>query len=118
MKWYMNLEIGSKQLLAYLVLLALTSFLGLVALHGLGNVRAQAAELADRSFPLTQALSELRPAMFVYRVSEIDYVFTLLPPLPRIQSLRTGRKAESDSSNLTAQRHRYHSWLLRGNFRS
>ena len=79
MKWYMNLEIGSKQLLAYLVLLALTSFLGLVALHGLGNVRAQAAELAERSFPLTQALSELRPAMFVYRVSEIDYVFTQDP---------------------------------------
>jgi len=79
MKWYMNLEIGSKQLLAYLVLLALTSFLGLVALHGLGNVRAQAAELADRSFPLTQALSELRPAMFVYRVSEIDYAFTQDP---------------------------------------
>jgi methyl-accepting chemotaxis protein len=76
MNWYRNLEIGSKQLLAYLVLLALTSFLGLVALHGLGNVRAEAAELADRSFPLTQALSELRPAMFVYRVSEIDYVFT------------------------------------------
>jgi hypothetical protein len=45
----------------------------------LGNVWAQAAELADRTFPLTQALSELRPAMFVYRVSEIDYVFTQDP---------------------------------------
>lgn len=79
MKWYMNLKIGTKQLLGYLVLLILTGFLGLFALHDLGTVREQAAELAERRFPLTQALSELRPSMFQYRVSEIDYVFTLDP---------------------------------------
>lgn len=79
MKWYMNLKIGTKQLLGHLVLLILTGFLGLFALHGLGTVREQAAELAERRFPLTQALSELRPSMFHYRVSEIDYVFTLDP---------------------------------------
>jgi hypothetical protein len=75
----MNLKIGTKQLLGYLGLLALTGFLGLFALLGLGTVREQAAELAERSFPLTQALSELRPGLFQYRVSEIDYVFTQDP---------------------------------------
>ena len=79
MKWYMNLKIGTKQLLGYLVLITLTGFLGLFALHGLGTVREQAAELAERRFPLTQAFSELRPGMFQYRVSEIDYVFTQDP---------------------------------------
>jgi methyl-accepting chemotaxis protein len=79
MKWYMNLKIGTKQLLGYLVLLTLTGFLGLFSLHGLGTVREQAAELAERRFPLTQALSELRPGMFQYRVPEIDYVFTQDP---------------------------------------
>jgi hypothetical protein len=79
MKWYMNLKIGTKQLLGYLVLLALTDFLGLFALHGLGTVREQAAELAERRFPLTQALSELRPGMFQYRVSE---TITSSPRIP------------------------------------
>jgi hypothetical protein len=79
MKWCTNLKIGTKQLLGYLGLLALTGFLGLFALLGLGTVREQAAELAERSFPLTQALSELRPGLFQYRVSEIDYVFTQDP---------------------------------------
>lgn len=67
MKWYMNLKIGTKQLLGYLVLITLTGFLGLFALHGLGTVREQAAELAERRFPLTQAFSELRPGMFQSR---------------------------------------------------
>ncbi|HEY2352305.1 MAG TPA: methyl-accepting chemotaxis protein [Candidatus Acidoferrum sp.] len=75
MKWYMDLKIGTKQLLSYLVLLALTGFLGLFALHGLGVVQEQAAELAGRRFPVTQALSELRPGMFQYRVAEMDYIF-------------------------------------------
>jgi methyl-accepting chemotaxis protein len=79
MKWYMDLKIGTKQLLSYLVLLALTGFLGLFALHGLGVVQEQAAELAGRRFPVTQALSELRPGMFQYRVAEMDYIFTQDP---------------------------------------
>jgi hypothetical protein len=41
MKWYMNLTIGTKQLLGYLALITLTGFLGPFAL-GLGTVREQA----------------------------------------------------------------------------
>ncbi len=79
MKWYMNLELGTKQLLSYLGLFTVTAFLGIFALHGLGVVREKESELAEQRFPLTQALSELRPGLFQYRVSEIDYVFSQDP---------------------------------------
>src|SRR4030088_2878082 len=79
MKWYSNLKIATKQLLGYLVLFALTCVLGISALHGLGTVRGQAAELAERGFPITEAFSELRSALFQYRVAEMGFAFMLEP---------------------------------------
>jgi methyl-accepting chemotaxis protein len=89
MKWYLNLEIGSKQLLAYLVLLALTSFLGLVALHGLGNVRAQAAELAD-TIVINLGNSTAKIGEVIKVVTSIAHKTNLLALNATIEAARAG----------------------------
>lgn len=51
MDWYSNLKMGTKQVLGYSAILALTAFLGLVARYGITAVRADAVDMAERRFP-------------------------------------------------------------------
>ena len=98
MDWYSNLKMGTKQVLGYSAILALTAFLGLVARYGITAVRADAVDMAERRFPLTAALSDLRPSLFQYRVAELEYAFTDEP------QERELRKAKIDMGLADADR--------------
>jgi methyl-accepting chemotaxis protein len=98
MGWYSNLKTGTKQVLGYCAILGVTIFLGLVARYGIAAVRADGVEMAQRQFPLTAALSDLRPSLFQYRVAELEYTFTEDP------QERDLRKAKLDTGLADAEK--------------
>jgi methyl-accepting chemotaxis protein len=75
MKWFMNRNVGTKQILAFGAVLVLITFLGVFSLFKLYAVRATTVDMSDRRGPAIQSLSEMQSGLMQYRVSEMSYVF-------------------------------------------
>jgi methyl-accepting chemotaxis protein len=76
MRWLLDRKIGTKQILAFGVVVALTTFLGVFALIRLADVRATTVDMSEHRIPAIQSLSELRAGLMTHRVGEMSYVFT------------------------------------------
>jgi methyl-accepting chemotaxis protein len=74
-KWLLDRGIRTKQIMAFAVVVFLTIFLGVFALHKLAAVRATAVDMSDHRIPAIQALSDLRAGLMQYRVAEMAYTF-------------------------------------------
>ena len=94
MKWFMNRKVGTKQLLAFGMILLFSIFIGVFALLKLYAVRATTVDMSDRRVPAIQSLAELQTGLMQYRVSEMSYVF-LNDPDER--ALRTANMEEGMS---------------------
>jgi methyl-accepting chemotaxis protein len=78
-KWLLDRKIGTKQILAFGTVVALTTFLGVFALYKLAAVRATTVDMSEHRIPAIQSLSELRAGLMECRVAQMGYVFTSDP---------------------------------------
>ena len=76
MKWLLDRKIGTKQVLAFGVVVLLTTSLGVFALVKLADVRATTVDMSEHRISAIRSLSELRAGLMQYRVAEMAYVFT------------------------------------------
>ena len=60
MKWFMNMKLASKLILAFVVVLSLTTFLGIFAIQKLAAVRATTADMSENWLPSIQVLSQMQ----------------------------------------------------------
>jgi methyl-accepting chemotaxis protein len=101
-KWFLDRKIGTKQILAFGIVVVLTTFLGAFAFLRLAAVRATTVDMSEHRIPAIQSLSELRAGLMQYRVAEMGYVFTNDPDERdlRISNMETGtgtvKKAEGE----------------------
>jgi methyl-accepting chemotaxis protein len=102
MNWFMNRNVGTKQILAFGTILVLIAFLGLFSLLKLYAVRASTVDMSDRRVPAIQSLSEMQSGFMQYRVSEMSYVFLNDPDERELRmanmesGMSTATKAEAE----------------------
>jgi methyl-accepting chemotaxis protein len=75
MQWFYDLRVGLKLGIAFLMVLALTTGLGIFAIVELRNVNAAAAELNKVSLPSIAILATLRNSMNRHRRAELLHTF-------------------------------------------
>jgi methyl-accepting chemotaxis protein len=106
MKWFMNRKVGTKQFIAFGILLLFSVFIGVFALLKLYDVRATTVDMSDRRVPAIQTLAELQTGLMQYRVSEMSYVFLNDPDERALRSanmedgMSLAAKAEADLAPL------------------
>ena len=91
-KWFLDRKIGTKQLLSFASVLALTVILAAFSVVKLAEVRAATVDIADHRIPGMLSLTDLRKGLFQYRVAEMSYVFSNDPDERdlRTANMRTG----------------------------
>ena len=60
MKWFMDMKLATKLILAFVVVLALTAFLGIFAIQKLAAVRATTVDMTDNWMPAIHALDNIQ----------------------------------------------------------
>ncbi len=79
MTWFYNLKIATKLISSFMVVLALTTFIGGFAITQLAQVNESAAEMAENYMPSMQAAQAMQFYMAQYRIREIRHVLAETP---------------------------------------
>jgi methyl-accepting chemotaxis protein len=77
MQAFRNLKISSKLLLAFVAVLALTTFVGVYAVMRLSQINQASSDIATRWMPSSRLLLNIRATTARYRVNELQYLMTL-----------------------------------------
>src|SRR5256885_17233270 len=76
MQAFRNLKISSKLLLAFVAVLALTTFVGLYAVLQLSRINQASIDIATRWMPSSRMLLDIRATTARYRVNELQYLIS------------------------------------------
>ncbi|WP_047219877.1 methyl-accepting chemotaxis protein [Delftia lacustris] len=76
MQAFRNLKISSKLLLAFLAVLALTTFVGLYAVMRLSQINQASVDIATRWMPSSRMLLTIRATTARYRANELQYLIS------------------------------------------
>ena len=76
MQAFRNLKISSKLLLAFVAVLALTTFVGLYAVLQLSRINQASIDIATRWMPSSRMLLNIRATTARYRVNELQYLIS------------------------------------------
>jgi methyl-accepting chemotaxis protein len=79
MRSFHNLKISSKLFVAFSILLALTTSLGVFALTQLADVRQTSQEIATNWLPSVEVLSELKDRTTDFRLKQLDHILSEKP---------------------------------------
>ncbi|NRR33463.1 MCP four helix bundle domain-containing protein [Oxalobacteraceae bacterium] len=74
MKWFYDLKIARKLMLAFGVVIAMTVFLGLYSLGQLTKVNNASTEIATNWLPAIRYLGQMQTSMSRYRISEATHI--------------------------------------------
>jgi methyl-accepting chemotaxis protein len=74
MKWFYNLRIANKLILSFLVVLALTSALGIFAIAQIARVNQASADIATNWMPGMRSALEMKASLSRFRVSELRHL--------------------------------------------
>ena len=72
MKWFYDLKIATKLISSFLVVLALTAFIGLFSINQLALVNSTSTEMAENWMPAMRAAQGIRYYASQYRLREMD----------------------------------------------
>ena len=76
MKFFNNLNIASKLLVAFALLLLLTTALGVFAIGRIGTVHSATEKIKDRSLPSVKSILEMKAIAWRYREGEVARILT------------------------------------------
>lgn len=79
MKWFYDLKIATKLIASFLIVLALTAFIGLFAIAKLAQVNESSTEMADSWMPSMRAAQAMRFYVAQYRLREMRHVLAQTP---------------------------------------
>ncbi|MEW6354464.1 MAG: methyl-accepting chemotaxis protein [Pseudomonadota bacterium] len=77
MKWFYNLKIATKLIISFLVVLALTSFLGVFSIVQLANVNQMSTDMATNWLPSVRVTSDMNTNTSDFRIAELQHVASL-----------------------------------------
>jgi methyl-accepting chemotaxis protein len=76
MKWFRDLKIASKILVSFVMVLAITAFLGLFALSEMADVRSSADDIATNWLPSVKYASDMNTNTSDFRVAELQHLLS------------------------------------------
>ncbi|HZF55813.1 MAG TPA: MCP four helix bundle domain-containing protein [Polyangiaceae bacterium] len=76
MKWFRDLKIASKILVSFVMVLAITAFLGLFALSEMADVRSSADDIATSWLPSVKYTSDMNTNTSDFRVTELQHLLS------------------------------------------
>jgi len=76
MKWFRDLKIASKILFSFVLVLAITAFLGLFALSEMADVRASADDIATSWLPSVKHVSDMNTNTSDFRIAELQHLLS------------------------------------------
>jgi methyl-accepting chemotaxis protein len=76
MNAFYNLKLANKLLLSYIIILALTTGLGVFSVIQLGKVNQKSTDLADNWMPSARMLLELKTDLARYRTNEVQHIMS------------------------------------------
>ncbi len=75
----MKLNVRTKLLGGFLIVLALMVIVGVLAISRIGSIRDDARQLGGNVVPATEALGDIRESVFTFRLVQIRWATALLP---------------------------------------
>ena len=99
MQWFYDLKISVKLITSFLLVLALTAFIGVFSIRQLAKVNEAATEIAESWMPSVRITQSIRSLLGDYRVREARHIMAGSPELKdRIeQEVQVKRKAMEDA---------------------
>jgi methyl-accepting chemotaxis protein len=76
MKWFRDLKIASKILVSFVMVLAITAFLGLFALSEMADVRSSADDIATNWLPSVKYVSDMNTNTSDFRIAEMQHLLS------------------------------------------
>jgi methyl-accepting chemotaxis protein len=79
MQWFYNFKIATKLITGFLTVLALTAFIGALAIYELGEVNQTSTEMDENWMPAMQAAQSMRYFAAQYRLKEARHILAQSP---------------------------------------
>ncbi len=76
MKWFFDLKISRKLLAVFLIVIAMTIFLGVYSLLGLIAVNRASSDIATKWLPSIRASGQMQASLARYRISESSHILS------------------------------------------
>jgi len=76
MKWFYNLKTGTKLMVSFFTVLAVTAFLGIFSIRNMAEVQKAGAEVANMYLPVTYSLSDINTNTSDFRIAELQHILS------------------------------------------